>query len=141
LLLLTVALHLWGQFYNFHEIIDDTYISLAYSQNIVNGLGPVANPGEWVEGFSNPVWVLLGCIPLYSGWDPIVFLKILSLFCGVLTVILGYFYAIRVLLLPIQFAFLAVALFSINGGVAFFFTGVLCYCKNECNNQCISKSH
>jgi len=38
---------------------DDIYITLRYAANAAAGLGPVYNPGEAVEGFSNPVWLAL----------------------------------------------------------------------------------
>jgi len=38
---------------------DDAWISFRYARNLVSGLGPVFNPGERVEGYTNPLWVLL----------------------------------------------------------------------------------
>lgn len=38
---------------------DDAYISFRYAQNIFDGLGAVYNAGERVEGYSNPLFVLL----------------------------------------------------------------------------------
>ena len=41
-------------------LADDEMISMRYARNLVRGDGPVWNPGgERVEGFSNPLWVLL----------------------------------------------------------------------------------
>ena len=37
-------------------IPDDAFISFRYARNIADGLGPVFNPGERVEGASNPLW-------------------------------------------------------------------------------------
>ena len=39
--------------------VDDAYISFRYALNLKLGRGPVFNPGERVEGFSNPLWTLL----------------------------------------------------------------------------------
>ena len=39
--------------------LDDAYISYRYAENLAAGVGLVFNPGERVEGFSNPLWVLL----------------------------------------------------------------------------------
>lgn len=39
--------------------IDDVYISLRYVWNFIHGNGLVFNPGEHVEGFSNPTWIFL----------------------------------------------------------------------------------
>ena len=40
-------------------LCDDAYISLRYGQNLAAGRGLVFNPGEHVEGFTNPLWTLL----------------------------------------------------------------------------------
>ncbi|MDT0353512.1 hypothetical protein [Pseudonocardia charpentierae] len=39
--------------------IDDAYISYRYAANLLAGHGLVFNPGERVEGISNPLWTLL----------------------------------------------------------------------------------
>src|SRR5262245_31391743 len=45
--------------------IDDAGISYAYAKHLAEGDGPVAVVGgPWVEGYSNPLWVLL-LIPLH----------------------------------------------------------------------------
>ena len=53
MLYLLVAVH----FLNYAP--DDLYITLRYAKNIAAGLGAVYNPGERVEGFSNPVLLAL----------------------------------------------------------------------------------
>jgi len=55
---------------------DDAWISFRYAGNIAAGEGPVFNPGERVEGYSNPLWtlVLAGAgmagadLPLFGVW-------------------------------------------------------------------------
>jgi arylsulfatase A-like enzyme len=37
--------------------VDDAYISYRYAANWLDGHGLVFNPGEYVEGFTNPLWV------------------------------------------------------------------------------------
>ncbi len=39
-------------------LCDDAYISFRYVDNFVNGRGFVFNPGEYVEGYSNFLWVI-----------------------------------------------------------------------------------
>lgn len=39
--------------------VDDAYISYRYAENLVQGQGLVWNPGERVEGFTNPLWTLM----------------------------------------------------------------------------------
>src|SRR6188768_521911 len=46
---------------------DDAYISYLYAKNLVSGHGLVFNPGEHVEGYSNPLYVLLMTIPFLLG--------------------------------------------------------------------------
>ena len=45
--------------YRFSFTMDDAYISLRYAKNLVDGLGLVYNPGEFVEGYSNFSWTML----------------------------------------------------------------------------------
>ena len=44
-----------GQTY--YVLFDDAMISLRYAYNLAHGQGLVWNPGEYVEGFTNPLWV------------------------------------------------------------------------------------
>lgn len=37
---------------------DDAYITLRFARNWLAGLGPVWNPGEFVEGYTHPLWLL-----------------------------------------------------------------------------------
>lgn len=41
------------------SLIDDAYIVFRYADNLIAGHGPVFNPGERVEGFTSPLWLLL----------------------------------------------------------------------------------
>jgi len=42
----------------YYVLFDDGMISMQYAKNLAHGNGPVWNPGERVEGFTNPGWVL-----------------------------------------------------------------------------------
>jgi hypothetical protein len=53
---LSAQLLLWS------HVSDDAYISFRYVDRLVDGAGLTFNPGERVEGFSNPLWVL--CLAL-----------------------------------------------------------------------------
>ncbi len=53
LLMLLPQLYLWS------HITDDAYISFRYADRLANGHGLTFNDNEYVEGFSNPLWVLL----------------------------------------------------------------------------------
>jgi len=37
--------------------VDDAYIAFRYARNVVEGHGPVFNPGDRVEGFTSPLWL------------------------------------------------------------------------------------
>lgn len=47
------------QFLLWPHFADDAYISLRYAARLLNGHGLTFNNGEYVEGFSNPLWLLI----------------------------------------------------------------------------------
>jgi len=57
-LLALFALGLWRAT-NLAWLCDDSFISIRYAQNLVDGIGLVYNAGEYVEGYSNFSWTLL----------------------------------------------------------------------------------
>lgn len=65
--------------------VDDAFISLRYSWNLAHGAGLVFNPGERVEGYSNPTWVLLLAPFVGLGLDGLVVGKVIGLACHVAT--------------------------------------------------------
>src|ERR671919_1518100 len=44
-------------------LIDDAMISMRYAWNLSHGFGLVWNPGEYVEGYTNPLMTLLMTLP------------------------------------------------------------------------------
>jgi arabinofuranosyltransferase len=40
-------------------VVDDAFISFRYAENLARGYGPVFNPGDRVEGYTNFLWVVL----------------------------------------------------------------------------------
>lgn len=42
----------------YFSLFDDAMISMRYARNLVSGFGLVMNPGERVEGITNPLWTL-----------------------------------------------------------------------------------
>jgi hypothetical protein len=70
--------------------IDDSYISYRYADNFSKGLGLVFNPGEHVEGYSCPLWVLTLSSIVSLGGDIIVFSKIIGLLSALLLPILTF---------------------------------------------------
>jgi arabinofuranosyltransferase len=56
--------------------VDDTYITLRYSRNVAEGLGPTFNAtGPRAEGYTSLVWMLLLAVPHALGLDAVVFAK------------------------------------------------------------------
>jgi hypothetical protein len=62
LLLGVVGLFLVHSLFFFHgvrSIFDDAFITFRYSHHLASGLGPVFNPGERVEGYTNFLWMIV----------------------------------------------------------------------------------
>lgn len=48
---------------------DDAFLSFRYARNLVEGSGLVFNPGERVEGYTNPLWTLWAAAGLRLGFS------------------------------------------------------------------------
>jgi arabinofuranosyltransferase len=57
MIILSMVMIGMGLFLSFRQ--DDAFILFRYAKNLVLGNGLVFNPGEWVEGFTCPLWVLI----------------------------------------------------------------------------------
>lgn len=57
---------------------DDDFIAYRYARNLAEGLGPVFNPGERVEGFSAPGWMLAVALAVRAGASAAGFSSIVS---------------------------------------------------------------
>lgn len=68
---------------------DDAYITMRYARNAADGLGLVFNPGERVEGYSNPLWLGLLIVAAKVGVDLVVAAKALGILAGLVTVLLA----------------------------------------------------
>jgi hypothetical protein len=64
--------------YYFPRAVDDMYIFLRYAENLARGEGFAYNPGEHVEGFSSPLWVLLLAAGELLGLGGVTFSKFLA---------------------------------------------------------------
>ncbi len=67
--------------------VDDAFITFRYSKNLINGLGPVFNAGERVEGITNFMWMLLMAGTMKAGVDPVQASKVLGLASSVLLIL------------------------------------------------------
>jgi arabinofuranosyltransferase len=70
--------------------LDDAFISFRYAFNLAHGKGLVFNVNDRIEGFSNPLWVLILSLFQTCGVDMAVAAKMLGLACGVLTLYLAW---------------------------------------------------
>jgi len=88
LLLLCIIHCLWYQ----SNDVDDAYISYRYAQSLLEGHGFTFNPGQYVEGFSNPLWVLIttALLFIFQVKDPHTLIQFVGLFfsCGTLFLLL-----------------------------------------------------
>lgn len=66
----------------FPESIDDAYITLRYSNNLLLGNGPIFNIGERVEGYSNFSWMVLLAMFGWVGLPMETAMKVLSFASG-----------------------------------------------------------
>jgi hypothetical protein len=67
-LLGATALSLYAWQTNRHYFLgDDSYISFRYALHLSQGYGLVWNPGEWVEGYTNFLWVVIMAVGLSVG--------------------------------------------------------------------------
>jgi hypothetical protein len=70
---------------------DDTFISLRYARNFVEGNGLTMNLGERVEGYTNFLWTMIMAFTLKMGWDAIFFMRALGFFLSLATATLLFF--------------------------------------------------
>ena len=87
----------WNSLYYFPYIVDDTFISLRYARNLLNGAGLVYNVGQQVEGYSNFSWVMIEALVMRLGLPVITSIKLLGLASAVATALLAFLLARRVL--------------------------------------------
>ena len=67
-------------------VCDDAFISFRYAANLAAGLGPVFNPGERIEGYTNFLWMLLSALVLKLGGAPENVMPVISAICALATV-------------------------------------------------------
>jgi len=61
---------------------DDAYITMRYARHAAAGQGLCFNPGERVEGYSNPLWLGLLVVAGRAGMDFVVAAKVLGIGAG-----------------------------------------------------------
>ena len=76
----------------FRHLPDDAYISFRYAVNFAEGAGLVFNPGEYVMGYSNFLWVILLGIGKQIGISAPVLAPVLGMVSGWGILAIVYFY-------------------------------------------------
>lgn len=77
-------------FIYFPESIDDAYIGLRYSHNLITGNGLAFNPNEHIEGFSTFSWVVLIAFFGSIGLPMPLMMKIISYLYGIISIFYIY---------------------------------------------------
>lgn len=107
-----------------NNAIDDAFISLRYVWNILNGFGPVFNPGERLEAISNPTWIwLITGISYISNISNPSSLYFLSIVLGVFIFIISgiiFFFFLKSFLKNENYAFILALIFALNPYIAFY---------------------
>jgi len=70
---------------------EDAYITFRFSRNLADGYGPVFNPGERVEGYSNPLWMFSLAAAHRLGFDMVSVSRMAGALCNSLTLLLVWF--------------------------------------------------
>lgn len=93
LVLAAFAILLLWQICRYQQISDDAFISFRYARNLAAGHGPVFNPGERVEGYTNPLLVLIAAGFFRLGVSPLVGVVWLTILASVALLGLVYWSA------------------------------------------------
>jgi len=80
---LALALLLQGAYHWWPRTVDDAFITFHYAQNLADGHGAVFNPGERVEGYSSPSWMIGSATVVALGLDPVTAAKWAGLLAAV----------------------------------------------------------
>ncbi|WP_206784040.1 hypothetical protein [Amycolatopsis sp. MtRt-6] len=95
-LILTLGLSLLHQLL-FATVTEDALVTFRYAQNIADGNGPVFNPGERVEGYTNFLWLVLIALPRAAfGADIRTTAVVLSVLAALACVLLSCFLVNRI---------------------------------------------
>ncbi|HET6708453.1 hypothetical protein [Amycolatopsis sp.] len=95
-LTLTLGLSLLHQLL-FATVTEDALVTFRYAQNIADGNGPVFNPGERVEGYTNFLWLVLIALPRAAfGADIRTTAVVLSVLAALACVLLSCFLVNRI---------------------------------------------
>jgi arabinofuranosyltransferase len=124
-LLALFALGLWRAA-SLAWLCDDSFISIRYAQNLVDGNGLVYNAGEYVEGYTNLSWTLLLAAFASVGVSPVAAAQYLGIvFLAALAGLLAIWSRRRSLVAGAPFLPLAAGLCLVSGDFQVWATGGL----------------
>ena len=102
-----------------HGLAEDAFINFRFSRHLAEGHGLVWNIGEPpVEGYTNFLWVVLGASAIRAGLDIVAFSQLLGIAASVVTMVVTFVLAHRLLELPRHVALLPPFLLAIAGPFA-----------------------
>lgn len=78
----SLCLFFWATSQSISALTDDAFISFRYARHLVDGAGLVFNPGEYVEGYTNLLWVLIMAAVHGIGLDMPLFSRLISTLCA-----------------------------------------------------------
>jgi len=121
LLLVSIAAFV-GRAYSLRFVQDDSYITYRYARNVVRGHGPVYNPGERVEGYTNFLWMvtlaLFGTVGIpFTTIIPLS--QILGVVSGIGVIVIFFLFLRKFSTGPPALTPLAALLFAANGTFAY----------------------
>lgn len=86
--LLAIGVFLFGAVIAVDFFKDDAFISFRYAKNLADGHGLVFNPGERVEGITNPLWTVLFAPFTKTSVDLVLLAQLLGVALGVALIVL-----------------------------------------------------
>ena len=98
--------------------IDDAYIFLRYARHWAQGLGPVFNPGQRVEGYSSPLWLALLALGQVVAPGSSFLAQLAGAVCAALTIGMVVAEALR-RSVPPRYAWSAGVFLATNPGLAY----------------------
>jgi len=79
-----------------NHIQDDAFITFQYVKNFIAGNGLVFNPGEYVEGYTSPLWLIILSFFVMVDAEIVQTAQVLSVFFGAASIIILYFLGILI---------------------------------------------
>lgn len=101
---------------------DDSFITYRYARNIIRGIGPVFNPGERVEGYTNFLWLMLLSALGVLGLPFTVIIplsQVIGVAAGIGTIVISFLLLRRLSIGPPLLRPLPLLLLAANGSFAY----------------------